>query len=170
MNKAVRGIVALVVAAALALTGCSQPPGAAAVVNGVEIPDTVAREAATVVAAQLGMPESTVLPQVVFDLTMGEASAQIAAANDIEVSQAEIDETLALDARVQALADVPGSDVWADSVATTYVVIQELGTEQYAEQLRAMPITVNPRYGTWDPQNVDLADSSLSEVYTPSLR
>lgn len=167
MSKAVRGIVVGVAAAALALTGCAQPPGAAARVNGVDIPDSVVREATSVVSSQLGMAESTVLRQVAVDITMAEASTQLAARNGVEVSQARIDEALQLDPRVDALADIPASRAWAEGLATTYVVIDQMGSEAYARQLRELPISINPRYGTWDSQNLDLSDSSLSRVQAP---
>ena len=171
MNKAVRGIASGVVAAVLALAGCSSPPGAAAQVNGVSVPDTAVRHAASVVSAQLGIAESGVLPQVALDMTLGEASTQIAARNDIQVSDARIQETLrSVDPRLLPLAEMPGSDAWVRSAATTYVVVQEMGRERYTEQLRELPIRVNPRYGTWDAANVDLVDGSLSQLPSTTVR
>lgn len=162
MDKAVRVVAGGLVAVALALTGCAQPPSAAAIVDGVAIPDRVVREAAVAFADSYGAEIGGALQQVTFDLAVGQASQRIAAERSIQITDADVAELLATEPRAQAAAQTAGGAPWAQAVATTYLTLDRLGQDAFMEDLSGIDITINPRYGSWDPARATLVDGGLA--------
>lgn len=168
MNKAARILSAGAAVAALALTGCSESPSAAAVVGGHRIAETEVNQAAQTLTALTGTELNVSLKQAAFDLTLGEASTLIAERAGARITQAEKDEVLAKNELASAVAGTPGGRPWGDAVATTYLVIERIGGDAFRTQLKELPISVNPRYGTWSAEQLTMVDSSLARVADPT--
>lgn len=162
MNRAVRGIAGGVAVAALTLTGCAQPPSAAAVVGDVRIPQTVAQDAGAALATVTGANTASSLQQAAFDLVVGEAATQIAQKQNLSFSDAQRADVLSVSTAAQAVVATPGGAAWGQAVTTTYLTLQQMGEADFARELAGIPISINPRFGTWDPTQLTMVDSSLS--------
>ncbi|MFT3876990.1 MAG: hypothetical protein QM708_11300 [Propioniciclava sp.] len=162
MNKPAR-FVAAAAAAAILLTGCSAPPNAAAVVGGQRVPDSEAQAVAGAITAVTGAEASASLRQAAYDLTLGEASRQIADRLGLTLSEAGKKAVIEGNQAAQMVAGTPEGAPWADAVGTTYALLQEVGSDQFREELAKTPITFNPRYGNWDPVELGLTSGALSQ-------
>lgn len=167
--KSARVIVAGVATAALALTGCTGHPGTAASVDGVTVSDAAVTRAGNAIAAA-GADPTMAWKQASYDLALGEASRQIAASSNTVVTEKERADILASSPAAAAIANTPDGKEWGEAVTTSYLVIDKMGEEAYAQALRAKNITINPRYGTWSPEKLTLTDSSLAQPATPAQR
>ena len=161
--KTVRTLAAALAVAALALTGCTTPPAAAASVEGVRVANETVTATGDVLVS-VGANPAVSSKQAASDLTLGEASRQIAAQTGTEVGDDERAAILAVNAGASTVASTPQGAAWGEAVTTTYLLIEKLGEEAFAEKVQALDITVNPRYGTWEPERLTLADSSLSRA------
>ncbi|QIK71604.1 hypothetical protein G7070_04095 [Propioniciclava coleopterorum] len=161
MNKAIRPL-AVAAIAALALTGCTSWPGSGGKVGTTRIPDEKVVRTAEVMTAATGAASTDALRSAAFDLTLGEASRQVVAANGIEFTPADKAAEVANSASAQAIIAAGGQE-WADAVATTSLAIDRLGDERFLTGLRGLDIQINPRYGTWSPEQFRMLDSSLSK-------
>lgn len=162
MNKAARFLAVGTAVAALTLTGCAGSPSAAALVDGVAVPDSTVRATSRVLVSLSGAESDVALKQATYDLLLGEASRQIAASTGTEVSQVEKDDIISQSELAAALAATPEGSAWADAVGTTYVLLEKLGETDYVAQLNELDIVVNPRYGVWNAAKVTFTDASLS--------
>lgn len=160
MNKAIRSLAGAAIAA-FALSGCTSWPGAGGTVEHIRVPDAQVVHTATVIASATGTETIQALRQSVFDLTVGEASRQVAASHRIQISDADKAAVLAGSKGAQKVVASGGAE-WGDAVATTAIVVSRLGNERYAEGLRKLDIQINPRYGTWSPGKLTMVDPSLA--------
>jgi SurA N-terminal domain len=164
---------AVAVLCTVALSGCaSAHPGAAAQVGDVSISDQSLEQSAsgfcelidTINQAQQGtrtpVPLRTALLSALNTLVMGEALDQLAAQNDVEVTDAEIDQWISglpLD-----FAGVPQSrtdDVAAvtQRVARNSLLMEKLGQVAFAEQ--------NPGSGSAPPNQVQQLGQQMVNAY-----
>lgn len=160
MNKAIRPIAGAVIAA-LALSGCTSWPGAGGKVDHIRVPDAQVVHTAEAIASATGGERLQALRQSVFDLTVGEASRQVAASQHVHITEADKAAVLAGSQGAQKIIAGGGAE-WGDAVATTSIVIDRLGKERFVEGLRALDIQINPRYGTWSPEQLTMVDSALA--------
>ncbi len=166
MNKAVRVLSAGVAVAALALTGCAGNPADAATVGGVRIADSTVRGVARSIVEATGTDPAIALKQATYDLVLGEASRQIAAASGTAVSVADRTAVVGQNQLAAAVSATEAGAPWGEAVGTTYVLLDELGEQKYIEELNKLDIEVNPRYGRWDAAGVTIADAPLSNAAT----
>ena len=147
MVRAVKALIALVVAGMLALSGCSgQNPNHAAVVDGAVIPF---HEVDALVPFVQG-ESATAATQL---LVIARVGAAVARQQGAEFTEEE---------RQGAAAGLP-PELLTDPVlagfATDYVtavlVSQSLGQE-FLQAASAIDVAVNPRLGSWDPETVSL--------------
>ncbi|MFV0453060.1 MAG: hypothetical protein ACK5LS_12630 [Propioniciclava sp.] len=162
MNKLARGVVAGVALTAVTLTGCTRPPAAAAVVEGVRVPDELVRQTATVLTGVVGTNPALATTQATYDLTLHEAALVIADENNLRVTDGEVQQVLDGSQMLAAAASVEGGSAWARSIAYTNVVLEDVGREAFIEELQQLDIEINPRYGVWDAENYTIASSSLA--------
>jgi hypothetical protein len=177
-------LAALVAAVAPAVAGCDpQQLGAAAIVDGDQI--TIAGLQDEVMAYQASLGDDITAPADDATLQRAMLNRQIvhrlyqdvAAANDVEVTPAEIDGFLA-DFR-EGTDDVPGflaerglteqtaPEAVFDALAGQKLVAK-LGDEAavndaVGEAATAADIWVNPRYGTWQAGGVQAVSGSISQ-------
>lgn len=166
MNKAARVLTASVAAAALALTGCAGNPADAASVGSVSIKDSTVRGVADAIVEVTGTDPAVALKQATYDLTLGEASRQIAAATGTVISGAEGAAIVGQSQAAAAVAATEQGAPWAEAVGSTYVLLEGMGEEKFVQELNKLDIRVNPRYGAWDASRVTIVDAPLSSAST----
>lgn len=168
MNKAARTLAVGAAVAALALTGCANSPSDAATVEGVRIADSQVRQVAQALTDGRGMEPSMALKQATYDLLLGEASRQVAASTGTVVSAADQAELVGQYQALAAVADNPAAAPWVDAVTRSFLIGDQLGGEKYTEEILKLDVTVNPRYGKWDPLNGPITDASLARLVDPT--
>lgn len=153
---------ALGAAAALVLTGCGQSsPRVAAYVGSSEITDAAVTdgvEGFTEVAGAVNKPA------VLNAMIQGEIATAVAAENGITVTDAERDELLAQDESAQVLLSNPAAKEVVYDLVDVEIVAGKVGDEKFLAAMQEADVTVNPRFGTWDPeaQPPGLQDGSSS--------
>jgi hypothetical protein len=198
----VKKILAMIAAAALLLTGCSQV-GAAATLGDTKITqatvqgsiDSILAERAKIDTTQMQLETGEVLNrgQLRFHL-FSEILREVGKDLKLEVTKAEIDTRRAsileqvggvellpsalvgagiapedLDKYIEALSF---SDKISQTLVAKGVTEDQIGTEiqkLIAAKANELGVTVNPRYGKWDPTVADIVDSDpASSAVTPS--
>ncbi|MFV0407967.1 MAG: hypothetical protein ACK5LN_14300 [Propioniciclava sp.] len=150
MNKFVRHLAVGGALAALVLTGCSQPPTAAAVVEGTPISDRSVRETIGALAVGSGVDPAQIPPgDVARSLIVGAASEVIAAEQGVSVEDGAIDAAIAADPQLARVAVVPGTDQYVRGAATFRIVLDKIGEAAYRSALAELDVEMNPRYGSW---------------------
>jgi len=198
----VKKILAMIAAAALLLTGCSQV-GAAATLGDTKITqatvqgsiDSILAERANVDTTQMQLETGEVLNrgQLRFHL-FSEILSAVGKDLKLEVTKAEIDTRRAsileqvggvellpsalvgagiapedLDKYIEALSF---SDKISQALVAKGVTEDQIGTEiqkLIVAKANELGVTVNPRYGKWDPTVADIVESDpVSSAVTPS--
>jgi hypothetical protein len=198
----VKKILAMIAAAALLLTGCSQV-GAAATLGDTKITqatvqgsiDSILAERAKIDTTQMQLETGEVLNrgQLRFHL-FSEILREVGKDLKLEVTKAEIDTRRAsileqvggvellpsalvgagiapedLDKYIEALSF---SDKISQTLVAKGVTEDQIGTEiqkLIVAKANELGVTVNPRYGKWDPTVADIIDSDpASSAVTPS--
>lgn len=146
--------VAVVLGLAAATAGCSVHPGAAAVVNGDQITTADLER----VADELGPYLKDASPSAILTaLLQSEAWLAVAASHDIEVTDDQGRDFL------DQLASGSGSEpmTWGHEslvIARVQVASTELSSAsedlqgEFASAVADLDVTVNPRYGEYDPE------------------
>lgn len=160
------------VVAMAALAGCvSGNPQVAAYVG----PDPVAQTDVDTIAQALSEATSdttdsaaTYQQTVVSILVQSKLAAGIAASKGITVTDEQRQQVYASNELYAALVNNPVTTKFMTEYANTaFIVSDEVGKAELANVLQATTITLNPRLGTWDADNVAVADGSsgsLSEL------
>lgn len=168
--KLVRALVAAL-AAVLALAGCAQNPNNVAVVNGSVVTNAQALDLATAVATYQGTPEraTELLTSAVGVLVQLEVAQHVGAAAGITITDAERAATMeSSDEMTKLLAD-PVLGPYLNRSADASLIQQKLGTDAYLAAAAAVPVQLNPRFGTWDAEQQALSGDSGS-ISTPAVR
>lgn len=165
------GAVAATVAALIGLAGCSgAEPGVAAYVDGTKITDTQVSAAVAGISATLAEGQQVSTPAVINAMIHGAIAEQLAAANNIAISDTER-ETLLKGSNLESLVTVPDARSVAYDVADQQIVSTKLGAEAYLAAVAQQDVTLNPRYGVLDPaQKLIVTDESgsLAKPGTPT--
>lgn len=157
-----RHVLATAALAALALTGCAHSPSAAAVVNGVTVPVSEIDKASAALAKESQSTASEMATTTVTNEVVGLIAQKIAADQGIALN--DTTRAAALDASLQPLRNNPDLTLLVDRYADALVVVTKLGAEPWVTACQAVPVTINPRYGTWSPELCALSGSgSLSK-------
>lgn len=154
-----------------ATTGCANAsPSVAAYVDGVQI--TSRQLDAAVAGVEQTVEEGQqVSSQAVLDaMVHGVIAERIAAANGVDVTEAERAAALQ-GSNLEPLLPIPAAAEVAYDVADQQIVAQKLGAQPYLEQVSKQQVTVNPRYGVLDEQQkliVTDESGSLAKPASPS--
>lgn len=168
--KSVRWLLAAVVAAVLALTGCSTPgAGVAATVNGVSITaERVEMPVRTLGAdGDAAGAHATVLTYAI----RAEVARTLAAQQNIQLTGEPRTAFLTANANLAQYVDDPTVSGFIDDVADTSIVTQRVGEDAFLSALQGAAVRVNPRYGSWSVETAAVAESGgqLSQPWvTPS--
>ncbi|MDQ7992980.1 MAG: hypothetical protein AAGC63_13040 [Propionicimonas sp.] len=164
MGRAVRALMALVVAM-LALSGCAgKNPTHAADVNGVVITEAQVDGIAQGLANVAGTPQvpGENRKTAASVLIRNEVGRQIGQQQGIAISDADRQAALDSSPTVAKMAGDPLLSSFIDDYLTSELVRIQLGDEAFAAASEQIPVLLNPRYGTWNASQGMLDDVSGS--------
>lgn len=161
MKKA-PGVLAAAAASALLLAGCANSPATAIEAGGTRVSVAEIDAAAAALGAAQNVNGSSFTPNVVTYDALGLVSQKIAADRQIPLTAA--DRAAQLDEASQALRKDPKLTALVDRMADAKIVYSKLGADGFQSACQAVPVTLNPRYGAWEPSLCTVvADGSLSK-------
>ena len=152
------------VVALLALaSGCANAePNVVAYVGPTKISQDELDDAVAGVTSTLQEGQQVSKEAVVNVLIHGVMADQIAAANNITVTDAERDAVLK-GSELAGLLAVPAAKPIAYDIADSQIVPSKVGAEAYLKAIGEQTVTLNPRYGVLDPaQKLIVTDQSGS--------
>lgn len=163
-----RLIAAGAIATILFTAGCGQSnPSVVAYVGSDGRVTQSELDAAMAGLAQTLQPGQTVLKSaVVSALIQGEIAQQVAAANNITITDADRD-TILKGSNLAALLTVPDAKVVAYDVADSQIVPSKVGSAKYLQAVQATPVELNPRFGQLNPTDKTIVDGSTGSLSTP---
>ena len=157
--------------AVVALAGCSNAsPSVVAYVGDTQISQRQLEQAVDGLSTTLQEGQTVSSEAVVNAMIQGEIAAQIAAEQDITLTDADRDAVLA-QSELAPLASVPAAREVVYDVADSQIVAQKLGADAFLAAIAQRDVTLNPRYGVLDPEQkivVTGQTGSLSEPAEPA--
>lgn len=157
--------------AVAALAGCSNAsPSVVAYVGDTQISQRQLEQAVDGLSTTLQEGQTVSSEAVVNAMIQGEIAAQIAAEQDIALTDADRDAVLA-QSELAPLAAVPAAREVVYDVADSQIVAQRLGADAFLAAIAERDVTLNPRYGVLDPEQkivVSGQTGSLSEPAEPA--
>ena len=146
-----RAAVAAVALLGLALAGCGNAsPAVVAYVGDEAISQSSVESAVAGVSSTLEQGQTVSSDAVVNAMIHGALSEQIAARENITITDADRDAVLQA-SELAPLVAIPAAKPIAYDVADQQIVAQQVGPEAYLEQVQQLPVKLNPRYGVLDP-------------------
>ena len=146
-----RVAVAAVALLGLALAGCGNAsPAVVAYVGDEAISQSSVESAVAGVSSTLEQGQTVSSEAVVNAMIHGALSEQIAARENIAITDADRDAVLQA-SELAPLVAIPAAKPVAYDVADQQIVAQQVGPEAYLEQVQQLPVKLNPRYGVLDP-------------------
>ncbi|WP_114560253.1 SurA N-terminal domain-containing protein [Desertihabitans aurantiacus] len=157
-------------AVAVLVGGCANHPTDAAVVDGTAISESSLQTTVQAAARALGAAPTDINQRAVLaSLVQGAVVDEVAEERGVDVDPRARESLINTEPQLQAFAADPEAAPLAEALADVALVQQQLGPEAFSEAFLAVPVTVNPRYGTWDPTSQEglTGTGSLSvESYT----
>lgn len=171
VNKTVRVAcagLALVMAAATA--GCSgNNPSDAAIVGGTSITQSDVDRNVDGLAEAFKLDASRINARnVVGAMITGLQAEQIAAENNITITNGQRDASLATDETGAQLLQVPDAKELAYDLADAQIVAQQIGVEQFTQRAKEINVKLNPRYGNFEQGQMTGETGSLSDPIAPA--
>ncbi len=159
----------LVLAMAAATAGCSgNNPSDAAIVGGTSITQSdVDRNVEGLAEAFELDPSRINARNVVGAMITGLQAEQIAAQNNITITDGQRDASLATDETGAQLLRVPDAKRLAYDLADAQIVAQQIGAETFTEQAKEINVRLNPRYGNFEQGQMTGETGSLSDPVAP---
>lgn len=154
--------VAGVLSGAAVLGGCAQNGSTVASVDGTRITRSQLDQSMSGARqlSQTGQQPSS--GQVLTIMIRGQIADQVARQRGIQISQADRDKQLN-----PAVLQVADARDLAYALADTQIVVNAVGQDGFKKALAAADVSVNPRFGTWDPKQtfgVQSGSGSLSQI------
>ncbi|GAA1427506.1 hypothetical protein GCM10009616_04790 [Microlunatus lacustris] len=157
--------------AVVALAGCSNAsPSVVAYVGDSQISQRQLEQAVDGLSSTLEEGQTVSSEAVVNAMIQGEIAAQVAAEQDITLTDADRDAVLA-QSELAPLTSVPAAREVVHDVADSQIVAQRLGADAFLAAIAQRDVTLNPRYGVLDPEQkivVSGQTGSLSEPAEPA--
>ena len=158
-------LAALATTAVLALAGCATGnPQVAAYVDANQISQAQVDQVSQVLADTSSDPADTAggfSPTVLQIIIQSQVAQAAAAANNIQITEAQREQAIASDETLTSLSKDPATaDFINDYVEATLVVSTDAGKQAFNDQFAKTTVTVNPRFGTWDSQQNALVDGT----------
>ncbi|GAA3640248.1 hypothetical protein GCM10022236_48590 [Microlunatus ginsengisoli] len=104
---------------------------------------------------------------VVNALIHGEIAQQVAAANNITITDADRDKLLK-GSNLAPLLNIPDAKAVAYDVADAQLVPAKVGSDAYLKAVQSTPVELNPRYGQLNPEDRTIVDGSTGSLSTPA--
>jgi len=163
-----RTAVAVTALLGLALAGCANAsPGVVAYVGDDAITERALDSAVAGLSSTLQEGQTVSAEAVVNAMIQGEISEQIAAEQDIAITDADRDAVLR-GSDLAPLAAVPAARPVAYDVADQQIVAEKIGAEAYLAAVQQMPVTLNPRYGVLDPAQKVIVTGQSGSLSQPA--
>jgi hypothetical protein len=151
---------------ALAVSGCAKAePGVVAYVDDDRITQRQVDDAVEAISATLEEGQRVSSQAVVNAMIHGELAEQIAARQNIAISDSERDEVLK-GSNLAPLLQVEGARPVLDDIADEQIVASKLGQE-YVAEIGRINVTLNPRLGVLDPQQKTIIENQSSSLASP---
>lgn len=152
---------AVPVAALLFLAGCAPSASTAANVAGTLISESTLTETVDGCAA-LGVDQSR---QTMLNvLVVGEVAKQAARQMGVQIDQAAIDEAAAADPQIKALMANPGCARAVETNVVVSLLVPKVDQPELMDNIAAIDVQVNPRYGVWDPATAAVGGSGSVSI------
>jgi hypothetical protein len=157
------------IVAVLATAGCSRanPSVVAYVGDDGRVTQTDLDAAVSGISQTLEPGQSVAQSAVINAMIHGEIAAQVAAANNITVTDADRDKVLA-SSNLAPLLNVPAAKQIAYDVADTQIVPTKVGADAYLAAVKKTPVELNPRFGQLDETQKMIIDASSGSLSTPA--
>ncbi len=163
-----RGLATAVALVALLVAGgCGYSPGVVAYVGDARITQSELDRGVRGVQQTLGEGQQVAVGAVVNVLIQGRVAEQIARERGITVTDTDRDQVLK-SSNLAPLLAVPDAKPVAFDAATQQIVAQRIGAEAYLKALAATTVTLNPRFGTLEPQQKTILDGSSGSLSQPA--
>ena len=163
-TTAIGGVLLLI----LLMGGCArQDPSVVAYVGNTKITQQQVDDALEGVSSILQEGQSVSRPAIVNALIHGAIAEQLAAANNITITDGARD-ALIKNSNLAGLLNVPKGRPIAYDVADQQIVSERLGTEAYIAAVANQPVTLNPRFGVLDPNQKTIITDKSASLAKPS--
>jgi hypothetical protein len=152
---------------ALAVSGCANAePGVVAYVDDARITQRQVDDAVKAISATLQEGQRVSSQAVVNAMIHGEMAEQIAARQNIALSDSERDKVLR-SSNLAPLLQAAGARPVLDDIADEQIVAAKLG-QQYLTEIGKIDVTLNPRLGVLDPQQKTIIENQSSSLAAPA--
>lgn len=159
---------ALLTPLSAALTGCAgAEPSVVAYVGDTRITQTQLDQAVDGVSSTLEEGQQVAPQAVVNVLIIGEIASQLAAEQSIDITDAQREDLIET-GNLAPLLDVPAARPLAFDFADQNIVAERLGPEAFVTELGRREVTLNPRFGTLDPQTKQIREATSGSLSVPA--
>ncbi len=155
--------------AVLATAGCSRanPSVVAYVGDDGRVTQSELDLAVSGITKSLQPGQSVAESAVINAMIQGEIAGQVAAANNITITDADRDKLLK-GSSLAPLLDIPEAREVAYDVADVQLVPAKVGSAAYLAAVKETPVELNPRYGQLDETQKTIIDGSSGSLSTPA--
>lgn len=161
-SRAIKALLT-VVAASLVLTGCARTPATLGSVNGTSISSAQLERTVDgcAEAFQQSSGQSLNAAQARYEiavwLVVGEMARQVEAQSNVTVTDREIDDYLQSKPGIAAMrSNAQCEQVLSDLARYQIIGMQLQKTPQWTEYMANVDVEINPRYGIWNPQSLEI--------------
>ncbi|QDP97944.1 hypothetical protein FOE78_20380 [Microlunatus elymi] len=157
-RRRIGALIGAAVSGAVLLGGCAQSPADVAVVDGTSI----TRDQLNTAEAGAQQVSDLSRDQVLSVLIQGQVALDTAAKRGITITDADRDAQLN-----PAVLQIADAHELAYDLADVQLITKKIGEDEFKKELEQADVTVNPRYGSWDPKQsltVIPGTGSLSDV------
>jgi len=161
-------LTALALTATVLLGGCAQTADTTAVVNGVVIRESAVDDMAQeLVSSGAVGAYAAARSSAASKLIAGEVARQVARQNSITLTQPDISSLSASNPTYAMFLTTPLGEQFATDY-TDAVQVSSASTD-WQQQFVALPVQLNPRYGSWPAFVADLASATAAAPPTGSM-
>jgi hypothetical protein len=162
-RQAGRAGIAGLVLVALTISGCANAePGVVAYVDEARITQRQVDDAVNAISGTLEEGQRVSSQAVVNAMIHGELAEQVAARQNIVISDSDRDEVLQ-GSNLAPLLPVEAARPVLDDIADEQIVASRLG-QQYVTEIGKINVTLNPRLGVLDPQQKTIIETQSSSL------
>jgi hypothetical protein len=162
-RQAGRAGIAGLVLVALTVSGCANAePSVVAYVDEARITQRQVDDAVNAISGTLEEGQRVSSQAVVNAMIHGELAEQVAARQNIVISDSDRDEVLK-GSNLAPLLPVEAARPVLDDIADEQIVASRLG-QQYVTEIGKINVTLNPRLGVLDPQQKTIIENQSSSL------